>query len=142
MEWSYANETALLKITVTSIEKGDPADLDVLDLGDQAAGLTPYYINVEVEGADDSATKMAYASIDGDFDGLLGDGTEGQSLSIIGDFEPCDTSDFGESFGPGEKVTTCVPYLAGGESAVESARFAPYEGPYGPLDGQPLVWNP
>lgn len=67
---------------------------------------------------------------------------EEKSLSIIGDFEPCDTSDFGKSFGPGEKVTTCVPYLAGGESAVESARFSPFDGPYELLDGQPLVGKP
>lgn len=142
VEWSYAEETALLKITVASIEKGDPADLDVLDMGDQVAGLTPYYSNVEIEGADDSASKMAYASIDGDFDGLLGDGSEGQSLSIIGDFPPCDSSDFGESFGPGETVTTCVPYLASGESVIESARFSPFEGPYELLDGDPLIWTP
>ncbi|MGI8948602.1 MAG: hypothetical protein ACR2FV_11635 [Ornithinimicrobium sp.] len=38
MEWSYAEETALLKVTVTSIEKGDPADLDVLDLGEHGDG--------------------------------------------------------------------------------------------------------
>ncbi len=140
VEFTYADEPGLINVTVTSIEKGEEADLEPLDLGDQASGLTPYYINIEIEGADASSEALTYASVDGAFDGLLADGSGAQSLSIIGDFEPCDSTDLGE-FGEGTTVTTCVPYLASGDAAVESATYRAYDSPYDSLDGEPIVWS-
>lgn len=140
VNYAYGDEGGLMKVTVTSIDKGKPEDLDALDLGDQAAGLTPYYINVDIEGVDATSEKLTYASLGGAIDGLLGDGSGAQTLSIIGNFEPCNEEDFGE-FDADSKVSTCVPYLASGDAKVESAKWADYDSPYDSLDGDPIVWS-
>ncbi|MEV0405822.1 hypothetical protein [Actinoallomurus sp. NPDC050550] len=70
-------------ITVTAIEKGSPADLSALKLGDRVKGMVPYYIRYSLKklGTTDlsftSATQMG---------GLFPDGSEAQKVSIIGRF--------------------------------------------------------
>lgn len=138
--YKSGGEAGLINVTVTSIDKGKESDLDELDLGDKAAGLTPYYVNIEVEGADSSAKNLEFSSMIGAIDGLLADGSDAQTLSVIGDFKPCPYEDLGE-FDEGVKIETCDSFLAGGDSEVTGAQFAAYDSPYDSYDGDPIVWT-
>lgn len=113
--------TAEVTITVTSIDKGEPADLTPLNLGDRAAGMTPYYVRMTVEGGT-GAEALPYQSF-GDIDGLLGDGSRAGSLIVVGDFAQCDGGSFPKDFAAGASFETCVPFLAAGDAAVTGAQW-------------------
>lgn len=132
--------SGVIEIVVDEIAEGKPADLAPLDLGDQAKGLVPYYINLTVTGVSGSDTLQNY-SVNEDVEGLLPDGSEAQALSIIGSWEPCDNESFPGDFADGTSFTTCIPYLAPEASEVAGAQYAPYEGDYNPVDGAPVVWK-
>ncbi|WP_197321930.1 hypothetical protein [Saccharomonospora sp. NB11] len=53
------DKSGTIAITVTDIEKGDPADL--AQFGDRAEGLVPYYIKFTVENVE--GTDLAYSSL-------------------------------------------------------------------------------
>ncbi|MFJ7590563.1 hypothetical protein ACIQZO_24880 [Streptomyces sp. NPDC097617] len=54
---------------------------------------------------------MSYASV-GHVRGLLGDGTEAQSLAVIGTFEKCEDESMPKGFANGRTRTTCAIALA------------------------------
>ncbi|MFF3091411.1 hypothetical protein ACFVRB_41165 [Streptomyces nojiriensis] len=96
-------------LTVTAIEQGTPADLEGLKLGDKANGKVPYYIRYTVKNI--GTTDMSYASV-GHVRGLLGDGTEAQSLAVIGKFEKCKEESMPKGFANGQTQTSCAIALA------------------------------
>lgn len=108
-------------VTATEIKKGDPAELAPLKLGDQAAGLTPFYVNFVV--TNESASDFKFTSL-GLASGQLADGSRAQRVSVIGDFPPCDNSSAAKDFTTkGASYTTCVLTLAGGSSMVTAATY-------------------
>jgi hypothetical protein len=129
-----------IEVTVTGITKGTAADLAPLNLGDRAKGYLPYYIKLDVKGVADSNALSNY-SINESIEGTLPDGSEAQSISIIGTFAPCDGETFPSDFADGQSFSTCVPYLAQESSSVAGARFAPNDGPYSSYDGKPVLWK-
>ena len=112
---------AEVTITVTSIDMGAPEDLAPLNLGDRAAGMTPYYVRMTVVGGTGSEA-LPYQSF-GDIDGLLGDGSRAGSLIVMGDFAQCDGGSFPKDFAAGSSFETCVPFLAAGDAAVTGAQW-------------------
>lgn len=137
----YAGETGLVEIKPVEIVKGDPADLDSLDLGAQGEGITPYYITVEVTGVDEASANLTYSSVNGDLDALLEGGDDADLISIIGKWEPCASESAPSDFGPGVTFTTCVPGFSTSETPVAGIQFSPFEGEYNQLDGSPVVWT-
>lgn len=134
--------SGVIEVVVDEIVQGKPADLDEFkkDLGDQIKGYTPYYIKLTVTGVSGSDTLQNY-SINEDVEGVLGDGSEAQALSIIGSWDKCDNVSFPGDFADGSSYSTCVPYLANQGTEVAGAQYAPYEGPYNTVDGAPVVWK-
>lgn len=94
-----SRNTGAIGVTVVDIEAGIEAgieaDLAPLDLGDQVKGFTPYYVTFEV--TNESGSDFAFTSL-GNTHGLLEDGTRAQSVSVIGEFAPCDNGDGGSDF--------------------------------------------
>jgi hypothetical protein len=138
-----ADDTGLLGVTVTGIDRGDPADLEELGLGDQIAGLTPFYIRVTI--SNESGSDFAFSSV-GLMNGILGDGSRAQSVSVIGQFDPCPNSSAGPDFTTvGATYERCLIALAGGSAEVVGAEYAAsaYEGiedaPNYILD--PITWR-
>ena len=119
--FALSGNTGALGVTVTGITQGTEADLASLELGDRAAGLTPYYVSIQVTnltGADFDFSSLGLTYP------LLGDGTEAQEVSIIGDFTKCPNEDAGKDFHTaGKTYTTCVLGLAGGSSKVTGAKY-------------------
>lgn len=137
----YAGESGLVEITPIDIVKGDPADLESLDLGAQGEGITPYYITVEVSGVDESSANISSYSANGDLDALLEGGEDADLISIIGRWEPCESESAPSDFGPGVTFTTCVPGFSTGDTPVAGIQFSPFKGEYNVLDGASVVWT-
>jgi len=99
-------------VTATGIKKGDPAELTPLNLGDKAAGLTPYYVTFVI--TNESGTDFAFTSA-GQVGGQLGDGSRAQGVSVIGKFAPCERGSATKDFTTKSATfTTCTVTLAGG----------------------------
>lgn len=137
--FSYgSNKGGQIALTVTAIEQGNPADLDVLKLGDKVKGMIPYYIRYSVKNT--GTTDLSYSSV-GHIKGLLGDGSEAQKLSIIGKFEKCPNETLPKGFTNGQTQTSCVVALA--PSAQTKVTAAEYWGnPYNSLNNNKgLIWK-
>lgn len=130
----------LLDLTLTSIEKGNPADLKSLDLGDSVAGQVPWYVHFTVTGGAGSQSLKFYTIGVADFDGILPDGSQATPIIAYG-WKTCDVPDFEEGFGPGKKLDICIPYLAGQGTKVVGEWFAKSDTPYDQFDGKPIVWK-
>lgn len=135
--FSYGNNKGgQIALTVTAIEQGNPADLDVLKLGDKVKGMIPYYIRYSVKNT--GTTDLSYSSVT-QIKGLLGDGTEAQRVSIIGKFEKCPNESLPKGFTNGRTQTSCAVALA--PSAQTKVAAAEYWGnPYS-YPNKGLVWK-
>ncbi|MEV6547571.1 hypothetical protein AB0M57_02535 [Streptomyces sp. NPDC051597] len=124
-----------IALTVDAIEKGAPADLAPLKLGDKVSGKVPYYIRYTVENV--GTTDLAYASV-GHMKGHLGDDTEAQNLMVIGHFDKCPSESLPKDFTHGKTQKGCAVALA--PSATTKVVSAEYWGsPF--TMGQGLYWK-
>lgn len=134
-DFSYGDSSGVIEMTVTSIDQGDPAELAPLELGDQVAGLVPYYIRTTVANVGD--TEMSFVTPNS-LKGILPDGTQAQDVSIIGDFAPCNKEDSGADFVPGSSYDTCDVVLANEAVEVVGAQY--WGDPYGLVADEGLFW--
>ncbi|MFI1173706.1 hypothetical protein [Streptomyces melanogenes] len=125
-----------IALTVDAIEKGDPADLAPLKLGDKASGKVPYYIRYTVKNV--GTTNLEYASVS-HMKGHLGDGTEAQSLLIVGDFAKCRSESLPQGFTNGKTQKGCAVALA--PSAATKVASAEYWGDPFSLGGKGIYWK-
>ncbi|WP_371653389.1 MULTISPECIES: hypothetical protein [unclassified Streptomyces] len=124
-----------IALTVDAIEKGDPADLAPLKLGDKVSGKVPYYIRYTVKNV--GTTNLEYASVT-HVKGHLGDGTDAQDLMIIGNFAKCDSDSLPKGFTNGKTQKSCAIALA--PSATTKVASAEYWGdPF--TMGEGLYWK-
>lgn len=130
-----------LTLTLDSIDRGNPADLKALKLGDQAAGQVPYYLRFTVTGGAGSQDLKFYTLNGSAFDGLLPDGSQASPLFVIGDWKPCNGPDFPSGYGPGQKLKVCFPVLAGQSTKVVGVQYAESDTPYDQFKGKPIVWK-
>lgn len=136
--FTYGSTKGTVALTVTSVDQGQPADLDSLKLGDKVKGMIPYYIHYTVKNV--GTTDLAYSSV-GHIKGLLPDGSEAQGVSVIGKFEKCKDDSLPKGFTNGQSQTNCVIALA--PSAQTKVTGAEYWGdPYNNLNNsKPLTWK-
>ncbi|MER7585819.1 hypothetical protein [Kitasatospora sp. NPDC097691] len=118
--FSSGSTKGTIALAVTSIEKGDPADLTSLNLGDKAKGLVPYYIHYKVTNA--GSTDLSFTSVN-HMKGLLADGTEAQELMIIGAFPKCKSDSLPKGFTNGQSATSCAVAMSPEASKVAGAEY-------------------
>ncbi|MFG2919687.1 hypothetical protein ACGF0D_43325 [Kitasatospora sp. NPDC048298] len=118
--FSSGSTKGTIALAVTSIEKGDPADLASLNLGDKAKGLVPYYIHYKVTNA--GSTDLSYTSVN-HVKGLLADDTEAQELMVIGTFPKCKSESLPKGFGNGQSATSCAVAMSPEASKVAGAEY-------------------
>ncbi|MFJ6385216.1 hypothetical protein ACIQI7_35085 [Kitasatospora sp. NPDC092039] len=118
--FSSGSTKGTIALAVTSIEKGDPADLAPLNLGDKAKGLVPYYIHYKVTNA--GSTDLAYTSVN-HMKGLLADGTEAQELMVIGSFPKCKSESLPKGFTNGQSATSCAVAMSPEASRIAGAEY-------------------
>ncbi|MEV7617471.1 hypothetical protein [Streptomyces sp. NPDC089799] len=133
--FKYGSTQGDIALTVTKIVPGQPADLDVLKMGDKVKGKVPYYIHYTVKNI--GSGDLAYSSV-GHIRGLLGDGTDAQDLMIIGKFAKCDNESLPKGFTKGKTQDSCAIALApSAETKVTAARY--WGDPF--LMGKGLTWK-
>ncbi|MCX5613521.1 hypothetical protein OHB39_39465 [Streptomyces sp. NBC_00047] len=132
------NKGGTIDLTVTTIEQGNPADLESLNLGDKVKGMIPYYVRYTVKNV--GTTDLSFSTV-GHIKGLLPDGSEAQGVSVIGKFEKCKGDSLPKGFTNGQTQNGCAIALA--PSVQTKVAGAQYWGkPYNNLsDGKPLTWK-
>jgi hypothetical protein len=127
LPYKSGSTSGTLAVTVNAIQKGSPADLKPLKLGDRAAGLVPYYIRVTLKNA--GHTDLSFTS-PRNMQGLLRDGSDAQGVSVIGTFAKCDDKSLPKGFTNGRSVHSCFLALASPSSAVTGAKWVttPFDG--------------
>ncbi|MFJ6621084.1 hypothetical protein ACIQOW_26345 [Kitasatospora sp. NPDC091335] len=118
--FSSGSTKGTIALAVTSIEKGDPADLADLKLGDKAKGLVPYYIHYKITNA--GGTDLSYTSVS-HMKGLLADGTEAQELTVIGSFAKCKSASLPKGFTNGQSSTSCAVAMSPEASKIAGAEY-------------------
>ncbi|MFD9570562.1 hypothetical protein ACFWBI_12005 [Streptomyces sp. NPDC059982] len=110
-----------IALSVTKIEQGQAADLDVLKLGDKAKGKVPYYIHYTVKNT--GTTDLSFTSVS-HIKGLLGDGSEAEDLYIIGKFDKCKDDSLPKGFTNGQTQSSCAVALApSADTKVAGAKY-------------------
>ncbi|MFE2283994.1 hypothetical protein ACFXDJ_07470 [Streptomyces sp. NPDC059443] len=126
-----------IALSVTSIDEGQPADLEPFKLGDKVKGMVPFYVRYSVKNT--GSTDLSFASV-GHIKGLLPDGTEAQDLMVIGKFEKCPSDSLPKGFTNGQTATGCAVALA--PSASVKVTGGEYWGdPFTLGKGKALTWK-
>ncbi|MGW7100903.1 hypothetical protein [Streptomyces sp. NPDC054838] len=126
-----------IALTVTSIEQGQPADLDPLKLGDKVKGQIPYYVHYTVKNV--GTTDLSFSSV-GHIRGLLPDGSEAGGVSVIGTFEKCKDESLPKGFTNGQSQTSCAIALApSAQTKVTGAQY--WNEPYSTVGNKALTWK-
>ncbi|AUY50166.1 hypothetical protein [Streptomyces sp. CB01881] len=125
VQFTSGSTKGVIALSVSSIETGDPADLDALKLGDKVKGLVPYYVHYTITNT--GTTDLAYTSVD-HVKGLLPDGSEAQELMIIGGFAKCPSTSLPKGFTNGQTAQACAVALAPTATKVTGAEYwgSPY----------------
>lgn len=118
--FSSGSTKGTVSLAVTSIDKGDPADLTPLKLGDKAAGMVPYYVRFKVTNT--GSTDLSFASLT-QMKGTLPDGSEAAEVMLIGTFDKCPHPSFPKGFTNGQSITSCVLALAPAATKVSGAEY-------------------
>ncbi|MFD5464420.1 hypothetical protein ACFWIQ_16585 [Kitasatospora sp. NPDC127059] len=118
--FSSGSTKGTVSLTVTSIDKGDPADLTPLKLGDKAAGMVPYYVRFNVTNT--GSTDLSFSSLT-QVKGTLPDGSEASEVMLIGTFDKCPHPSFPKGFTNGQSITSCVLALAPQATKVSGAEY-------------------
>ncbi|MGW2372802.1 hypothetical protein [Kitasatospora sp. NPDC001683] len=109
-----------VSLAVTSIDKGDPADLAPLKLGDKVTGMVPYYVRFKVTNT--GSTDLSFASLT-QMKGTLPDGGEAAEVMLIGTFDKCPHPSFPKGFTNGQSIASCVLALAPSATKVAGAEY-------------------
>jgi hypothetical protein len=130
--------TYRLQISVQSIKQGSKADLNGVELEKSQQGQTPYYVTLKIrnEGsgnasAEDGVPTAAFQATDDR-------GEQGQELSVIGNFRPCESGTQPKQFTKGVSYQTCVIYMVGAGGSIVSEKWTGSGDAY---SENPIVWK-
>ncbi|MFD4025614.1 hypothetical protein ACFWRV_19170 [Streptomyces sp. NPDC058576] len=126
-----SDKKGTIAVTVTAIEKG--AEADMAPFGDDAKGMTPYFIKMKVENV--GGTDLSYASLS--LRGAL-EGGAGTGVVLVGDIPgKCEADD-----APGEFATKGASYETCSLSATKTAPVTAVEFDEGDAySDSPVVWT-
>jgi hypothetical protein len=128
-----------LQVSVLSIQKGAKSDLNGVELEKSQQGQTPYYVRLSIRnvgagdaGAEDNEPAVAFQATDDR-------GEQGQELTVLGNFRPCENGTQPKPFTRGKIFQTCVIYMVGGGGSIVQENWTGSGGDeYGE---KPIVWK-
>ncbi|WP_432514847.1 hypothetical protein [Kineococcus sp. SYSU DK001] len=132
--------TGTYTVTVEAIERGTDAELADLDLGDQVAGMSPFYVRYTVTGGQNAAA-LRGTDITQDISALLPDGSEATPVILFQEWDRCAHGDQGVDFTEGSTYQTCNVFVAPSSLEITTAQFSSYDTDYDSYDGKPVTWN-
>jgi hypothetical protein len=130
--------TYRLRVTVDSITKAPASDLNGVELEKEQQGKTPYYVKLSItnlgEGnasAEDGVPAVGFQTVDDR-------GQQGQELTLLGTFRPCDSGTQPKQFTRGVTYSTCQVYLVGGGGSIVKDEWTGSGDAY---TEKPIVWK-
>ncbi len=127
-----------LRVSVASITKAPASDLNGVELEKEQQGKTPYYVKLSItnlgEGnasAEDGVPTAGFQTIDDR-------GQQGQELTLLGTFRPCESGTQPKQFTHGVTFATCQVYLVGGGGSIVKGEWTGSGDAYAE---KPIVWN-
>ena len=130
--------TYRMQVTVVSIDKGSPSELNGVELEKAQQGQTPYYVHLRIrnEGAGNVAAEEINPAAG--FQATDDRGQPGQELTILGKFRTCETGSVPKQFTKGVTWNTCNLYLVGSGGSIVSASWTGGGGEA--YSENPIVW--
>jgi hypothetical protein len=130
--------TFRLQVTAVSIRRGSQAEMAGVELEKAQQGQTPYYVTLRVrnEGAGDASAEEGDPALG--FQAIDDRGQEGQELSVIGSFRPCESGTQPKHFTRGVTYETCKIYMVGSGGSIVQEEWT---GSVDAYTEKPLVWK-
>jgi hypothetical protein len=127
-----------LRVSVASITKAPAADLNGVELEKEQQGKAPYYVKLSITNlgdgnasAEDGVPTAALQAIDDR-------GQQGQELTLLGTFRPCESGTQPKQFTRGVTYSTCQVYLVGGGGSIVKDEWTGSGDEY---TEKPIVWK-
>lgn len=128
-----------LELSVLGIQKGSQVEMDGVELSKAQREQTPYYVKLRIRniGTGDASAHENNPTVP--FQATDDRGAQGQELTVLGTYRPCETVLVPKHFTHGVTYQTCVVYMVGhGGSIVKEA----WTGNGGDAYGEdPIVWK-
>ncbi len=115
------NAVGALDIRVTSLEKASFSQFEGWDLKKETRETSPYFVRATVENVGDTdlgGRPVPLYIVDGE-NRLI------EASVFIGSFQPCERSMFPKKFKNGDKVKSCLVYLAPDKGELTAVSFRP-----------------
>lgn len=130
--------TYRLQVTVVSMKKGSKAELAGVELEKPQQGMTPYYVTLRVrnEGAGDASAEDGVPSAG--FQAIDDREQQGQELTVLGNFRPCESGTQPKHFTRGVSYQTCEIYLVGSGGSIVKEEWTGSGDAYAE---KPIVWK-
>lgn len=130
LPFEYGDSKGTIGLTVTAVEAGVAADL--ADFGEDAKGLTPYFIHLSVENI--GGTDLANTSVG--VDGVL-EGGASTGVVLVGEIPQCENASAPAEFtDSGATYETCVLTASPG-APITTVEFNQGEG----YQDEPVTWS-
>jgi hypothetical protein len=130
--------TYRLQVTVVSMKNGTKAELAGVELEKSQQGMTPYYVTLRIrnEGAGDASAEDGVPSAG--FQAIDDRGQQGQELTVLGNFRPCESGTQPKHFTRGVTYQTCEIYLVGSGGSIVKEEWTGGGDAY---TEKPIVWK-
>jgi hypothetical protein len=130
--------TYRLRVSVLGIAKGAQADLNGVELEKAQQSKTPYYVRLRVTNvgsgnasAEEGVPAAAFQAIDDR-------GQQGQELTVLGNFRPCESGTQPKQFTRGVTYQTCEVFMVGGGGSIVKDEWT---GSVDAYTEKPIVWT-
>jgi hypothetical protein len=133
------SSTFRLELSVLSIQKGGPGDMNGVELSKAQQEQTPYYVRLQVRNV--GSGNVAANDVDpvDEFQATDDRGGQAQELTLLGHFRPCESVEEPKSFTHGVTYTTCVVYMVGHGGSVAQEEWTGNGGDA--YSSNPIAWR-
>jgi len=130
--------TYRLRVSVVSITKAPAGDLNGVELEKSQQGKTPYYVKINITnlGAGNASAEEGVPTVG--LQAIDDRGQQGQELTLLGTFRPCDSGTQPKQFTRGVTYSTCQVYLVGSGGSIVKDEWTGSGDAYAE---NPIVWK-
>jgi hypothetical protein len=130
--------TYRLRVNVASITKAPAADLNGVELEKEQQGKAPYYVKLSITNLGEGNASAEDGVPTAGFQAIDDRGQQGQELTLLGTFRPCESGTQPKEFTHGVTYSTCQVYLVGGGGSIVKGEWIGSGDAYAE---KPIVWN-
>jgi hypothetical protein len=127
-----------LRVSVASITKAPAADLNGVELEKEQQGKAPYYVKLSITNLGDGNASAEDGVPTAGLQAIDDRGQQGQELTLLGAFRPCESGTQPKQFTRGVTYSTCQVYLVGGGGSIVKDEWTGSGDAYAE---KPIVWK-